>query len=104
MEDWSLVVELLESYDQNCREVEREALRQIQSIEVPVFNGLRDQFVFKLVSALVSTVLSKIIMVFTNLMLAISILASNGSLVWQNSYHGTCPVLSRSHRLYQLCL
>ena len=54
MEDWPIVVELLESYDNNVKKVESLAQREIFSIEVPVFNGLRDILPFSLLTALVS--------------------------------------------------
>lgn len=54
MEDWPLVVELLASYDENLHQVEKLAQGEIFSIEVPVFNGLRDVLPYSILAALVS--------------------------------------------------
>ncbi|KAK7576054.1 hypothetical protein V9T40_012340 [Parthenolecanium corni] len=51
-EDWPLVVELLASYDENLHQVEKLAQGEIFSIEVPVFNGLRDVLPYSILAAL----------------------------------------------------
>lgn len=54
MEDWPIIIELLASHDDNLKKVESLAQREIFSIEVPVFNGLRDILPFSILTALVS--------------------------------------------------